>query len=140
MVSGNRPLVEVAHSVYIVKLRHLFTSCHSYANCLNLRCTVWYKSLLRRDGGNRSFVVTPNLVSISISLILHLRLLRYQYGHGVSRVCARREVTHRSCVQRHGKNEHQSLFGARQPTYEVVLLGLPARFDWRSRSVSVVLA
>ena len=62
MVSGNRPLVEVAHSAYIFKLRHLFTSRHSYANCWNLLYTVWYKSLLRRDGENRSIDITQNLV------------------------------------------------------------------------------
>ena len=69
MVSGNRSLVEVAHSAYIFKLRHLFTSRHSYANCLNLLYTVWYNSLLRRSGGNRSIDITQNLVeSVGVSI------------------------------------------------------------------------
>ena len=66
MVSGNRPLVEVAHSAYIFKLRHLFTSRYSYANCLNLFYAVWYKSLLRRDGENRS-IDTTHLVDFPTS-------------------------------------------------------------------------
>ena len=58
----SRTLVEVAYSAYIFKARRPFTSRHSYANCLNVLDTVWCKSLLRRDGGNRSFGVTQNLV------------------------------------------------------------------------------
>ena len=61
-VLGNRPLVDLAYPAYNFRLRHLPTSRHSYANCPKLLYTVWYKSLLRRDGGNRSFDVTQNLV------------------------------------------------------------------------------
>ena len=57
MVLGNRPLVEVAHSNYISD--SAISSCT--ANCLSLLYTVWYTSLLRRDGGNRSIDVTQNL-------------------------------------------------------------------------------